>query len=927
MLEPGDNDNEFSQIEFRGTDSALRDDVRSLGATLGEVLREQGPDTLFDRVESVRQAARKRRAGDPQAEAELVDLVAEIAASDDSARGFDLVRAFSAYFGLVNLAEQVHRVRRRRSYASSGEPQPSGVERAFRDLRARGVSAARVREILDDLRIEPVFTAHPTEATRRTILVKELGLAQTLVSTLQSERTVESPEIRSRILRDVTILWQTEEQLSSRPLVADEVEHTAFFVTQILYPVLADLHAQIDLAFAKSFDEPSRLLPRHALVRFGSWVGGDMDGNPNVGAQTMRATLARHAELALDLHGENIRELFRTLSQSATRVDVASAIMDRIATYRDWLPEVHEQIPARYEGMPYRILLWFMSERLDRVRDERRYAYESPGELIDDLETIETSLRQHRGAQAGAGLVVDLMRRVACFGFHLMTLDTRQDALVHRRAVASVLGDASYPDASVERRTEILAHALRESSLDARGAIAGLREDATLSEEAREALEIARTRRRADRLYGVDATGLSIVSMAQGPDDALACIFLARAAGYVDATKAVPMDVAPLFETVDDLQRAPATMRELLDNPEYRAHVAQRGDVQFVMLGYSDSNKDSGFVASRWALQNAQRELVRVAREAGVRMTFFHGRGGSISRGGGKPRQAILASPDGSLGNRLRVTEQGETIRLKYGLAEIAERSFELVVGAMVEREARHDAPVETKPRADSCASILDQLAERSRAAYRELVHEHEGFYDYFRTATPIDVIERLRIGSRPASRRQQRGIEDLRAIPWVFAWMQSRQMLPGWFGLGTALEAAITEHGIDVMRNLRSDPFVGSLLSDAEMVLAKADMPIARRYASLAGDNGAKIFPLVLTEYERTCARVHDVLETTELLEREPVLQRSIRLRNPYVDPMSFLQVDLLHRWRAKDREDTDLERTLIATVQGIARGLRNTG
>jgi len=755
-----------------------------------------------------------------------------------------------------------------------------------------------------------VFTAHPTEATRRTILVKEQDVAEVLATALRDGIDAgHARELRARAHREVTILWQTEEQLSVRPSVADEVEQTAFYVTEILYPIIGRFYAQLDAAFSQVYAEPLALDPHRPLIRFGSWVGGDMDGNPNVGPDTIRHTLARHAELAFDLHARTIRALFRTLSQSRSRVAVSSEVDARIVEYGQMLPDVRERIPQRYVAMPYRVLLWLMSARLERARDRQQLGYTTPGELVADLGLIATSLARNRGEHAGRELVLAAQMRVATFGFHLMTLDTRQDALVHRHALANLLDDPDFADRSADERTEKLAAALRTPPATR-----------AVDAETERCLAVFEVLGEARNHYGPVATGLSIISMAQGPDDALAVLVLARHAGLVDGDH-VPLDIAPLFETVADLETAAATMTTLLQTPDYRAHLRKRGDVQHVMLGYSDSNKDSGITASRWALHRAQVELTEVATAEGVEICFFHGRGGTISRGGSKPRRAILAAPEQVGGNRLRVTEQGEMIRAKYGLPDIAERTLELIVGAMVTRS------LPSEPIDSDWTELASDLAAASRTAYRELVREHPDFYAYFRAATPIDVIERMQIGSRPASRRQQRGVEDLRAIPWVFAWPQSRHLLPGWFGVGAGLRACVERHGVATLRRAKAWPFFTNLLGDVEMVLAKADMAIARRYAQLAGDVGSAIFPKVLAAYDETRALLAQILETDDLLASEPVLRRSIALRNPYVDPMSFLQVDALARWRATDRTDAELERVLTATVRGIARGLQNTG
>jgi len=882
---------------FPPKDVPLRDDVRTLGALLGEVLKEQGGEALFARVEAARLAARRRRSGEAGAEKELVEGLRGLGAREAT----QVVRAFSAYFGLVNMAERVHRIRRRQDYLRRRTAQPGSLEAAVRALREGGVDQDGLRRLLSATEVVPVFTAHPTEAIRRTLLVKEQRFARALVDRIDPGRLLPQEEAAAlaRIRNEVTIAWQTEEHLQERPTVADEVEHVVFYLSEVVYRIVPAFYEALGDALRAVYGEGAdRDLPC-PVVRFASWVGGDMDGNPNVGADTIRATLARQRELVLRRYRGEVRALFDHLSQSAALAPVDAALAERAEAYAALLPEVRPQALERYRDMPYRRFLWLVSARLDATGVEAGRAgagYASPADLEADLELVARSLLGGRGRNAGLFLVERLIRRLRTFGFHLATLDVRQHADVHRRALAGAGPDA-------ERALEVM-----------------------------RAIAAARAR------YGPDAIGPYIVSMARGPDDVLAVLELARRAGFVEgATGAVPLDVAPLFETVDDLRHAAGTLSALLADPRYRAHVDGRGGRQVVMLGYSDSNKESGIAASRFALHDAEVALVRAADAAGARLTLFHGRGGTASRGGTKPRAAVLAEPPGAVRGRLRVTEQGEIIHAKYGLRAIALRTLELMTGAVLETTARdlHPAPglagaasPAGPPPEIAFAAVAADIARESRAAYRALVFDDRQFEAYFRAATPIDVIERLNIGSRPAKRTGQSGIEDLRAIPWVFAWTQSRHILPGWYGAGAALARAAERHGIDRLREMaRAWPTFANLLSDVEMVLAKADMPIAARYAELAGKAGARIYPLVLAEFELTRRLVCDVQETRELLDRDAVLRRAIRLRNPYVDPMSLVQVELLGRWRAGGRKDPELEQALFATVRGIARGLQNTG
>jgi phosphoenolpyruvate carboxylase len=898
-------------------ETPLREDVRMLGGMLGDVLREQGGDPLFERVEAARRAAIRRRRGEAGAEGDLAGALSNL----DAGLAREVVRAFSAYFSLVNMAERVQRIRRRREYMRRGSaPQPASLMSVVRDLRDRGLDRVDVETLLEDMCITPVLTAHPTEAVRRTMLSKEQRVARLLVDRIeQPDMTApEAEAVRDRLYNEITISWQTEEQLSVRPTVAEEVEHTIFYLTDVVYRVIPALYDALERALDASYPgSPQGRRSPGPIVRFASWVGGDMDGNPNVGADTILATLGRHRELALGRYRSEVLRLFDHLSQSSSRTSVSEAVVDRLREYAERFPDVSDSIPARYREMPYRRLLWMIWARLGITESDEPGAYDSPEQLDADLGIIADSLVRHSGRRAGLALVRRLRRRVRTFGFHLATLDVRQDAEVHRRVCGRRLGFEEFPSLSVAERTEALRRALRSGAVDP---VPGPGD-----EEETRTLEVFRAIGEARERFGEHAIGPFIISMAQGPDDALAVLLLARTAGLTDSRDTVPLDVAPLFETVDDLDRAGRSLTELLEEPIYREHLAARGDRQLVMLGYSDSSKLAGLAASRWALHRAQEDLVSIADAHGVHLTLFHGRGGTIGRGGSKPRAAILSEPSGAVRGRLRVTEQGELINGKYGLRGIAERTLEVATGAVLEASVRDDE--DTGP-SKSWREAMTTISDASREAYTALMRDDPDLVTYFRLATPIDVIERMQIGSRPASRRSGRGLRDLRAIPWVFAWMQSRHLLPGWFGVGRGLSVAIERHGRDVLVDMAQGWRVfGNLLSDVEMVLAKADLDIAGQYAGLAGEVGRRLFPRIRDDFETTRELVVELQGCEAPLDGEPVLQRAISLRNPYVDPMSLLQVDLLRRWRATDQRDEGLQEALFETVRGIARGMQNTG
>ena len=905
------------QVEFAPKDAQLRDDVRTLGALVGDVLREQCGDAFFQLVERARQAAIA------SADDELHALVRALPPRDAET----LVRAFATYFEVVNLAERIHRIRRRRDYLrGASDPQEGSLEATVARLAAAGVQPPQIDALLQRLRVEPVFTAHPTEVTRRTLLEKEQVIGRLLVERLDPSRTPDEERAAlGRIREEVTAAWQTDPHPSTRPTVMDELENVVFYLTDVVYRIVPPFYEDLERAVHQVYGS-AVLSPTRPILRFGSWVGGDMDGNPSVGAETLRAAFARQRELVLARYRRESAELARRLSQSGALTGVSDAVRERVATYGAQFPKTLAAIPTRYHDMPYRVLFGLMAARLEATRRDTPDAYAGPDELARDLDVVIASLGAHRGEHAGLFGVRRLLRRVETFGFHLATIDVRQHAQVHRAVLATLLRD---PDWISRNPADRLAR-LRRTLEQGEGPAGSPDAQATHTLEVFTAIADCRAR------FGPDAVGPYIISMTEGADDVLAVLLLARWAGLGGSH--VPLDVAPLFETVADLEDAAHIMRSLLDEPFYQMHLAERGMHQMVMIGYSDSNKDAGIGASRWALHRAQAGLVATTERSAVDLTLFHGRGGTVSRGGGKITSAILSAPARSIRGRFRMTEQGEAINAKYGLRGIAMRTLEQTVSAVALATALPHPP---DAREAGWTSIMDAIARDSRAAYRALVYDDPRFVEYFQRATPIDVIQRMEIGSRPASRAVYGGplgaegangrrgvIERLRAIPWVFAWTQSRHLLPGWYGLGTALDRAVESHGAAALSAMLHDwPFLRALIDDVEMVLGTADLAIAARYASLAGELGDHYFPLIRAEFDRTVSNVLALKHENALLDSDPALQRSILLRNPYVDPMSLLQIDLLGRWRAEGRPDNEVFRALLASVRGIAQGLQSTG
>jgi phosphoenolpyruvate carboxylase len=893
--------------EFLPHDGPLREDVHRLGMLVGRMLAEQEGEAFYRRVEDVRTAAIRRRREGRSVDG-LADSLAGLAAADAEA----LARAFSAWFQAVNTAERVHRIRRRRDYQLAGAaPQPESLADVLASLKARGVEAEELLAWLERVDVEPVFTAHPTEAVRRSLLEKEQAIVQALVEGFDASRTPQERAVdHQRLLTALTASWQTAEASVLRPSVQDEFEHVSFYLASPLYRVLPVFYESLEHELERVYGVTPQL-PR--LLRFGSWVGGDMDGNPNVGADTIDETLRAQRAMVLARYQAECAHLEGLLSQTDDRVQVSSALRQRLEGYRQSLPQAAAAIRPRHANMPYRCLLALMRARLAATGSDRAEGYANAAEFQADVELIAESLAAHKGVHAGLFGVRRLLRRARTFGFHLARLDVRQDARVHDDVLAVLLDDAEWTGRGSDVRAQRL-----------RGPAAGDERfgahDAPAVERLRAVFAILADAR---RRYGPDATGPYIISMARSAADVLAVLALARHGGLVEGD-GVPLDIAPLFETVDDLKHGPATLRALLGDPVYREHLSRRGDRQLIMLGYSDSAKDGGILAARWALQRAQVELLDVAREADIGLIFFHGRGGSASRGGGKVTPALMASPRGAVAGRLRVTEQGEVIHRKYGIRALALRNLEQTVGAVLRASLR---PRDPEPREALWRERMDVLAGHSRGAYRALV-ERPGFVDYFRAATPIDVIERMTMSSRPASRRSMQGVEDLRAIPWVFSWTQCRSIVTGWYGLGSALERGAREFGEAELAGMaREWPFFANVLDDVEMLLAKCDLGIAEAFSKLSGPLHAEFFGLIEEEFTRTRHWLLRLKGSDTLLRGDPRLAVSIRLRNPYVDPMSLLQVDLLRRWRAGGGTDDALLRALVACVNGVSQGLQNTG
>lgn len=898
-----------ADIAFPSKDAELREDVRMLGMLVGEVIREQGGESLFAAVEVDRKAAIARRDGDAQGAQVLVQRTRDV----PPAEARDLVRAFSMWFEMVNIAEKVHRIRRRRQYLNEGIKQPGGLGEAIEQLKEKGIDLAEVRRLLLRMWIEPVFTAHPIESTRRTILRKQQRIAQLLLSRLGlSPSAAEMRMIWERVRAEITTAWQTAENSRERLTVAEEREHVLFFIAEILYQIIPVFYEEIESALLQHYGPEARVIDVPEIIRVGSWVGGDMDGNPEVNAKTIRETLARHQQIIVNRYFLECQSLAETLSQSASRVNVSSALLDRIQRYSIILPAAQHAAHTRRDHMPYRVFLGQLMERLRATYDGRANHYESAQEFLDDLNVIAASLLENKGEHAGYFQVCRLIRRVRTFGFHLATLDIRQNAAAHRSVIGQGFAEAGWVEMSADERTERLRRALERDE----GPSNALDPSGKRSLWVFEAIAHCRHR------YGHEAIGPYVVSAARGVDDILSVLLLARWADTADRRSGdVPTDVAPLFESADALERCGEIMAALFAEPVYRRHLLGRGNHQYVMMGYAASGKEGGIVRSRWLVRKAQEVLFSVADEAGIDLTIFHGRGGGLDRGG-RTELLVRSGPMGARRGRLRITEQGELLKEKYGLRPIALRVFEQAFNALSLASAGVMAPEEVKA---GWRETMELLSEESARVYRAIVYQDRDFHAFFRQVTPIDVIERMQIGSRPPNEAESAAIAAMRSIPWAHAWSQCRYMLPGWFGAGSALRAVRERCGADVLQQMCSQWFFFSnLMDEIELSLARADLGVAAAYDQLVDAPLRRFIPRLRDEYELTKQIILELRGSQQLLEHEPTVQRSILLRNPYIDPLHLMQVDLLKRWRAGQRQDRELLSALLASVSGIGQALQ---
>ena len=879
--------------------------------------------TLHERAAAL---GKRSRAGDHAATRALEELVASLSLDDAQV----LMRSLSRWFQLINLAEDNERVRRlrRRERAGGGAPRAGSLRAAIVHLAERGTTAAELREMLAGAELRLVMTAHPTEARRRTT-VEKLARIFARLRDLDERLPVPGDEVAAHRALAGTIqeLWGSDEVRAASPTPLDEVHAGLVYFASTLHRVVPELYRELEAAVEEAYPGEDIAVP--PLLTFGSWMGGDRDGNPNVTAAVTAEALEMMRTACLHLLEARIELLAQRVSLSDRLVDRSPEIEAALAQLAARFPEEAARLERRNPEEPYRRYFSLLVARVRATRERSPGGYDSPAELLADLRAAQRALRSGNGQFVAATQLHDTIRQVEVFGFHFARLDIREHAGRHGAAIAEVLSalgvHEAYESLAPAERTALLAREIAQrrplipSDLSA------------LSAETQEVVGTFRTLGELLRGRHTGAVQSYVISGTEEPAHLLEVLLLMKESGLAEAGgERAQLRIVPLFESEESLEQSHETLRALLELPVYRTALRAVGDEQEVMIGYSDSNKDAGYVASGWATYRAQIALAEELDSHDVAWVFFHGRGGALGRGGGPANRAIHAQPPGTVAGRMKMTEQGEVLSAKFSLPEIAHRELELT-GSAVLVSTLEPASGPHPERLERYGGVMTEMARRSAEVYRELVYGDPGLSAFFHAATPVDEISRLQLGSRPAKRKPSRDIADFRAIPWVFSWTQARIVLPAWFGLGTALDAAVEEHGLEVLQEMEREwPFFSALLSNAEMACAKADLAVGRRYAELVDDREIRdrIWRRIETEFGRTCDALLAVTGQERLLAREPLLRASIDRRNPYVDPMSLLQVELLRRSRAAGNGDgEELARASFLAINGIAAGMRNTG
>ncbi|MEC1524757.1 phosphoenolpyruvate carboxylase [Neobacillus niacini] len=918
-----------TELKVNDSSLPLRRDVKLLGQILGEILVSHGGNELFDKVEKIRLMCKTLRTHfDTEIYSELKEEIANL----NSPMRKQVIRAFSMYFHLINIAEQNHRIRRRRQYQLEDDSivQPDSIESAILSLKENNLNEDMIQEVLKKLSLELVITAHPTEAAKRSILEIQQRIAVILKKLdypLITKR--ERSKLEESLFNEVTILWQTDELRHNKPTVLDEVRNGLYYFDQTLFEVLPEIHREVEICLEKNYSAKQWDVPN--FLRFGSWIGGDRDGNPNVTPEVTWETLHKQRKLVLKKYKNVLVDLMKRYSHSTTRVEVSDELVQSLEMEEDKFLTEDKKWPVK--GEVYRRKFAIIIERLKQV-GKSDLGYHSAEELLEDLYVVKRSLNNHHPAAHELKTIQKLIRQVQLFGFHLATLDIRNHSGEHEAAISEILRKVqitnNYPQLSEDEKVKILENIL----MDPRPLLL-LNEDYT--PETQQMIQVFQMIKNAHKEFGKRSISVYLVSMTRSVSDLLEVLVLAKEAGiyrlHADGTVESQLNVAPLLETIDDLTAGPKIMETLFQMPVYRNHLKVMNDQQEIMLGYSDGSKDGGTLTANWKLYKAQLEIHEMASKYHIGLKFFHGRGGSLGRGGGPLNKSLLSQPAETIGDGVKITEQGEVLSSRYLLEDIAYRSLEQATSTLMLATAHVSKEAEPGDLRDECwETAIEEISDAALKKYQSLVFGDADFLTYFNEATPLRELGDLNIGSRPMSRKNRGRFEDLRAIPWVFAWTQSRQLLPAWYAAGTGLEsyALKSEQNLQQLQQMYVNwPFFRSTIDNLQMALMKADITTAKEYLTLVEDQkiAERIFSNILEEYEKTKAILLKITGDKELLDHTPNIKDSVYRRNPYVDPLNFLQVELIKELRSQNEPSEELLIEVLLTISGISAGLRNTG
>ncbi|MBZ5751527.1 phosphoenolpyruvate carboxylase [Metabacillus rhizolycopersici] len=918
-----------TSIDTNSSSLPLRRDIKTLGHILGEILVHHGGMQLLEKVEKLRVMAITLRKNDDK---DIYNELKEEIVNLDPPMRKQVIRAFSIYFHLINAAELNHRIRRRREYQLQDDHvvQKASIESAILSLKENKIDEATIQNVLNTISLELVITAHPTEATKRSVIEIQKRIATILKNLDNTTLTKkERKKLEDSLLNEVTILWQTEELRERKPTVIDEVRNGLYYFDQTFFDVLPDIHQDLEEGLTEQFPKHKWEVPN--FLHFGSWIGGDRDGNPNVTPEVTWETLIRQRELAIKKYKEALVELMKRFSHSTTRAKVSEELIANVENDEKTYLKIEKRWPVETEV--YRRKIAIIIKRLKEVGNSE-IGYQSANELLDDLLLIHQSVNNHQPADRELKMLNKLIRQVQLFGFHLATLDIRNHSGEHEAAITEILRKVKVTDDYAALSEDEKMKTLENVLMDPRPVLL-LNED--YSKETQEMIKVFTMIKEAHETFGKKSILVYLVSMTQSASDLLEVLVLAKEAGiyrlHADGTVESHLNVAPLLETVDDLIAGPNIMETLFNLDVYRNHLKIHGDSQEIMLGYSDGSKDGGTLTANWKLYKAQLEIHDMAKRHNIGLKFFHGRGGSLGRGGGPLNRSILSQPRETLGDGVKITEQGEVLSSRYLLEDIAYRSLEQATSTLIEASVNLSEESEQQHlREKAWEEAMEEISDISLKKYQSLVFEDPDFLTYFTEATPLNEVGELNIGSRPSKRKNRNRFEDLRAIPWVFAWTQSRQLIPAWYAAGSGLEsfASKGEENLKLLQRMYEEwPFFRSTIDNLQMALMKADITTAKEYTSLVHDKeiADRIFGNIVEEYEKTKAVLLKISDDEELLDHTPNIKESVHRRNPYVDPLNFLQVELIKELREQEEPNEELLTEVLLTISGIAAGLRNTG